>query len=155
MFRDIKDIQSPNRFRREGKMQNLKETMLNTEKFLPSISGLFALEKTDKYICAFTIVKRGHHENNYNKTIVYGDFYTNKYKMDLFNAELAATEERNELGMDSPIPEMRFSRDEALECTIINTENLSETEKALVEMNYEIVRIALNQLRQIPDGKSE
>jgi len=115
--------------------------MQDPEKNLFSITNLFTLDKRGSYICVFTIEEEA--EGDYERTIMYGDFHTERYRVGLLCAERDCLENRNNCNMDSAIPIIRFAGESVIECTVIDLESFYPEEKVLMEANYDKCMIAL------------
>lgn len=132
--KDHQDKKSPNRLRREERMQNLTNAMQDPKNCLFSLIGLLKLEKRGSYICAFMIQNKN--EGEYERALVYGDFYTERYRVGLFCVERDCIGEMDGSNMDSAIPVLNFAGEEVIECTVIDTSKIKPKERALMEANY-------------------
>ena len=135
MFRDPQEKKSPNRERREEKIRKLTEAMQDPEKNLFSITNLFTLDKRGSYICVFTIEEEA--EGDYERTIMYGDFHTERYRVGLLCAERDCIENRNNSNMDSAIPIIKFAGGTVIECAVTDLESFDPESRTLMEANYE------------------
>lgn len=145
MNHDPKETESQNRARREEKMKILKEIMLNPKELLRTSfnGGIKELNRFENYIYIFIEVPR--EGRDYGKALLYGDYFTDKYKEGLFFAEEECISGSSKLyTMASYIPYIDFSSDSVVECAVIDISALSADEAELIERNYTLSQTVMS-----------